>query len=78
MENPTYDPNSVSNILICLTLPDFLTEMTLITFTLNMLNGITLLNPIQAGVFWNHIDWNHIVPPSVSPLFVVQLQPNLA
>ena len=26
MENPTYDPNSVSNILSCLTLPDFLTD----------------------------------------------------
>ena len=44
MENPTYDPNSVSNILSCLTLPDFLTEMTLIILTLNMLDGITLLN----------------------------------
>ena len=36
------------------------------------------VNPIQAGVFWNHIDWGHIVPPSVSLLFVVQLPPNLA
>ena len=36
-------------------------------------------NPIQAGVFWNHIGWRHNVPPPlVSPLFVVQLQPNLA
>ena len=33
------------------------------------------INPIQAGVFWNHIG---IVPSSVSPLFVVQLQPKLA
>ena len=44
MENPTYDSNSVSNILSCTTLPDFLTEMTLRILTLNMLNGITLLN----------------------------------
>ena len=29
MENPTYDPNSVSNILSYSTLPDFPTEMTL-------------------------------------------------
>ena len=36
------------------------------------------LNPIQAGLFWNHIGWGgHIVPP-VSPLFVVQLPLNLA
>ena len=27
MENPTYAPNFVSNILSCLTLPDFLTKM---------------------------------------------------
>ena len=41
---------------------------------------ISILNPIQAGVFWNHIGWGggQIVPPSVSPLFVVQLQLNLA
>ena len=33
LENPTYDPNSVSNIFeICSILPDFLTGMTLITF----------------------------------------------
>ena len=38
------------------------------------------LNPIQAGLFWNHIGWGggHIVPPSVSPLFVIQLPLNLA
>ena len=36
------------------------------------LNGI---NPIQAGLFWNHIGW---APPCVSPLFVVQLPLNLA
>ena len=30
MENPTYDPNSVSNMLSFLTLPEFLTEMTAI------------------------------------------------
>ena len=30
------------------------------------------VNPIQAGLFWNHI-----VPPSVSPLFVIQLPLNL-
>ena len=35
------------------------------------------INPIQAGVFWNHIGWGHNVPPSVSPLFAVQLQLNL-
>ena len=40
MENPTYDPNSVSNILSCSTLPDFLTEMTLIILTLNMLKVV--------------------------------------
>ena len=36
--------------------------------------------PIQAGLFWNHIGWGggHIVPPSVSPLFVIQLPLNLA
>ena len=33
LENPTYDPNSVSNIIeIYSILPDFLTGMTLITF----------------------------------------------
>ena len=32
------------------------------------------LNPIQAGVFWNHIGWGVHCAPSVSPLFVVQLQ----
>ena len=32
-------------------------------------------NPIQAGVFWNHTGWGGTF---VSPLFVVQLQPNLA
>ena len=34
----------------------------------------TKLNPIQAGVFWNHIGWGggwHIVPPS--PLFLLYL-----
>ena len=35
------------------------------------------LNPIQAGVFWNHIGWGG-GGDNVSPLFVVQLQPNLA
>ena len=36
--------------------------------------GTDKVNPIQAGVFWNHIGWGggHIVPPSVSPLFVIQ------
>ena len=33
LENPTYGPNSVSNILSCSTLPDFLSEMTLIILT---------------------------------------------
>ena len=37
-----------------------------------------LINPIQAGVFWNHIGWGGTLCPPVSPLFVVQLQPNLA
>ena len=38
---------------------------------------ISLFNPIQAGVFRNHIGWGaHCA--CVSPLFVVQLQPNLA
>ena len=32
-------------------------------------------NPIQAGLFWNHIGCG---PHSVSPLFVVQLPLNLA
>ena len=36
------------------------------------------LNPIQAGVFWNHIAWGALCPNSVSPLFVVQSPPNLA
>ena len=40
MEDPTYEPNSVSNILSCSTLPDFLTEMTLIILTLNMLKVV--------------------------------------
>ena len=48
MESPTYDlaydPDSVSNVLSCSTLPDFPTEMTLIILTLNMPDGITLLN----------------------------------
>ena len=37
-------------------------------------------NPTQAGVFWYHIGWYHIVfpPPCVSPFLVVQLSPNLA
>ena len=35
------------------------------------------LNSIQAGVFWNHLGWGGTFPP-VSPLFVVQLRPNLA
>ena len=44
MENPTYDANSVSNILSCSILPDFLTETTLMILTVNMLNDITLVN----------------------------------
>ena len=32
-------------------------------------------NPVQAWVLWKNIG---CAPPSVSPLFVVQLQPNLA
>ena len=40
MENPTYGPNSVSNILSCSTLSDFLTEMTLIILTLYMLEVV--------------------------------------
>ena len=44
MRNPTYDPSSVSNILSCSILPDFLTEMTLIILILNMLNLNTLKN----------------------------------
>ena len=40
---------------------------------------LVIFIPIQAGVFRNHISWDeHIVPPSVSPLLVIQLQPNLA
>ena len=35
-KNPTFDPNSVSNIFSCSTLPEFLSEMTLIILTLNM------------------------------------------
>ena len=45
---------------------------------------LPFINPIQAGLFWNHIGWGgHIVsspsviPPSVSPLLVVQLPINL-
>ena len=30
------------------------------------------VNPIQAGVFWNHIGWGHIVPP----LFLLYLWSN--
>ena len=44
MENTICDPNSENNILSCSTLPDFLTEMALISLTLNVLNGITSLN----------------------------------
>ena len=44
IEYPTYDPNSVGNKLSCSTLPDFLTEMSLVILTLKMLNGTTLLN----------------------------------
>ena len=44
IENHTYDPNSVGNILSCSTLLDFLTDMTSIILTLNLLNGITLLD----------------------------------
>ena len=40
MENPTYDPGPVSNILSCSTLNDFLTEMTLIILTLNLLKVV--------------------------------------
>ena len=41
--------------------------------------GRSIINPNQAGLFWNHIGWGgHIVPPpSASPLFVVQLPLNL-
>ena len=31
-------------------------------------------NPIQAGIFGHDIGWGGNVPPSVSPLFVVQLR----
>ena len=40
--------------------------------------GMDSLNPIQAGVFWNLYRLGAHCAPSVSPLFVVQLQPNLA
>ena len=40
--------------------------------------SVATFNPIQAGVFWDHISWEAHCAPSVSPLFVVQLQPNLA
>ena len=36
------------------------------------------LNPIQAEVFWYHIGLGGGGTVSVSPLFVVQLPPNLA
>ena len=39
-----HNPNSVSNIQSCSTLPNFLTEITIIILTLNILNGIALLN----------------------------------
>ena len=39
---------------------------------------ISIINPIQAGVFGTIQAGGHTMPPSVSPLFVVQLQPNLA
>ena len=35
-------------------------------------------NPVRAGVFCYYIGWGHIVSPSISPLFVVQLPTNLA
>ena len=42
-------------------------------------NHSKVFDPIQAGVFWNNIGWGALCPPpSVSPLFVVQLQPSLA
>ena len=37
-----------------------------------------MLNPIQAGVFCYYIGWGGTLCPSVSPVFVVQLPPNLA
>ena len=40
MGNSTYGPNSISNILSCSTLPDFLTEMTLVIVTINMLKVV--------------------------------------
>ena len=64
MENPTYDPNSVSNILSCSHLPDFLTEMTFIIFSLNVLNGVMLLDPILDGVRYTSIkDGEQKAPP---------------
>ena len=40
----THDPDSVSNMLSYSTLPNFLSEMTVIILTLNMRNGIMLLS----------------------------------
>ena len=40
----------------------------------NRIDGAPLFNPIQAGLFWNHIGWGgHIVPP---PLFLLYLLSN--
>ena len=51
----------------------------LTSFLTQATTQIRSFNPIQAGVFWIHIGWGaQCPPPSVSPLFVVQLQPNLA
>ena len=83
MENPTYDPDSVSNILSCSTLPDFLTGMSLIIFTLDMPNGITLLDTYNndahhnnAGVFivktnssiYSSLESNKLTTTRYSPL----------
>ena len=36
------------------------------------------LNPIQAGVFWNHIGWGAHCAPLCFSFFVVQSPPNVA
>ena len=75
-------PNTKCSKTACL-LRIFSPELTcVLESTCNCFCSFSLIlchfNPIQAGVFCYYKGWGHIVPPSVSPLFVVQLLPNLA
>ena len=59
MEKPTYDPNSLSNILSYSTLSDFLTEMTYIILTLNVLKVIDSCRIIfrKHGLILSELFW---------------------